>query len=68
MKEERKLTSQEWYKIVYPNKEVVIMDPDGWDRQNFKFSWFEELITEQEFHKRVMTSTCKFPVGFFNKK
>ena len=45
MPEEKKLTSQEWYSIIYPNKEVVIMDPDGWDRQNFKYSWFEELIT-----------------------
>ena len=32
---EKKLTSQEWYTTIYPNKEVVIMDPDGWDRQNF---------------------------------
>ena len=41
------------------------MDPDGWDRQNFKYSWFEELITQQEFNIRVMSSTCiKIP----NKK
>ena len=56
---QEKLTSQEWYPRIYPNKEVVIMDPDGWDRQNWKYSWYEELITEHEFHIRVMKSTCK---------
>lgn len=60
-------TSEQWYPIVYPNKEVKIMDPDGWDRQNWKFSWAEELITEVEFKMRVMRSTCSFPIGYFNK-
>ncbi len=68
MPEEKKLTSKDWYATLFPNKEVVVLDPDGWDRTNFQFSWFEELITEQQFHLRVMSSTCKFPVGYFNKK
>lgn len=58
MEIEKKLTSQEWYTILYPNKEVRIMDPDGWDRSNFQYSWYEELITEVEFRRRTMLSTC----------
>lgn len=55
-----KKTSDEWYPIVYPNKEVVIMVPDGWDRCNFKYSYYKELITQDEFKKRVMSSTFIF--------
>lgn len=62
--EEKKLTSQEWYPILYPNKEIHIMDPDGWDRSNFQYSWYEELITEAEFRRRTMLSTC---MGDFSK-
>ena len=55
---EEKKTSEEWYPIIFPKKEVVIMDPDGWDRSNWKFSWYKEEITRDEFNKRVMNSTC----------
>lgn len=47
-------TSSEWY-IEYP---IQILDPDGWDRKNFQYSWYEELITFQEFDRRAMASTC----------
>jgi hypothetical protein len=49
--------SDEWYKILYPGKNVVVMDPDGWDRKNWQFSWYEELITAEEFNERLMKST-----------
>ena len=32
-------TSKEWQEL-YP--EIKVLDPDGWDRENFKYSWFEE--------------------------
>lgn len=35
---------------------VLVMDPDGWDRQNFEASWAEE-ITEDEFMERLSKST-----------
>lgn len=38
---------------------VIIMDPDGWDRQNFDESWAEE-ITLDEFKRRVWMSTVNF--------
>ncbi len=46
-------TSKEWQDI----KGVVILDPDGWDRQNYDYSFNEELITEEEFDKRLSVST-----------
>lgn len=49
---ERK-TSAEWDKN-YPYR---IVDPDGWDRSNYQYSWFEELITWAEFTERAMRST-----------
>ena len=47
-------TSAEWQEE-YPD--VKVYDPDGWDRQNFQFSWFEEKITLEEYNKRLLTST-----------
>ena len=40
-----KHTSEEWQKI-YPSPKVI--DPDGWDRKNYNYSWNEELISEKE--------------------
>lgn len=48
-------TSEEWQKL-FPD--VIIYDPDGWDRSNFEYSWFEEKITLEEYHKRQFSSTC----------
>lgn len=48
-------TSQEWQAIY---AEIVILDPDGWDRENFEYSWKEELITEDDYFKRSSVSTC----------
>lgn len=49
-------TSQEWAQDYV--SEFVVWDPDGWDRQNYDFSWKQELITREEFLKRVANSTC----------
>lgn len=48
-----KKTSDVWAKELC----VLIMDADGWDRQNYEYSWFKEEITEAEFIKRKATST-----------
>lgn len=55
--EEVRKTSEEWQKEM-PNPRVL--DPDGWDRQNFRYSWYEEKITRSEYTGRVMVSTCIF--------
>lgn len=48
-------TSNEW-QLLYP--EIKVLDPDGWDRQNFDFSWNEEKITYEEYIRRREQSTC----------
>ena len=55
------MTSEEWNAKLFPNNEVIIMDPDGWDRsaEGWEFSWYQEQITENEFMLRVMRSTCQ---------
>ena len=35
---------------------IVVVDPDGWDRKNYEAS-MTELITCEEFRKRLLLST-----------
>lgn len=55
---EPKLTSHDWNWLVFGG-DVVVLDPDGWDRKNYKYSWYEERITIKEFRGRVMLSTVQ---------
>lgn len=48
-------TSDEWLK----NTNHTILDPDGWDRTNYQYSFYEELTTESEFYSRLYRSTLK---------
>ena len=65
---ELKKTSKDWYEELNIKEKAegthltVIMDPDGWDRQNYEYSFNEELITEIEFMARKGMSTvlCYF--------
>jgi hypothetical protein len=50
-------TSKEWQEQ-YP--ETIVLDADGWDRQNFQYSWNEEKIPLEEYQRRIMSSTCIF--------
>jgi hypothetical protein len=47
-------SSEEWQQR-FPD--VVVMDPDGWDRSNFDASWAEP-ITLGEYRRRLALSTC----------
>lgn len=49
-------TSFEWSLTDYN----TIYDPDGWDRQNFVYSFMEEKITYDEYIRRRANSTLKF--------
>ena len=44
-------------------KDLVIMDPDGWDRKNYRSS-MDEMITRDEFVRRMARSTTLQPVRF----
>tara|TARA_R110002012_G_scaffold49804_5_gene128897 strand:- start:17640 stop:17903 length:264 start_codon:yes stop_codon:yes gene_type:complete len=48
-------TSADWKESLCP--ELVILDPDGWDRSNYEYSFNEELISEKEFIGRLIGST-----------
>ena len=52
-------SSEEWFKELYDGK-IEIIDPDGWGRQNFDYSWYDEKIDIIEFEKRLMISTLNF--------
>lgn len=51
-------TSLEWLEEAMEESRLVILDPDGWDRANFSYSFYQELISKAEFEKRVGFSTC----------
>lgn len=51
-------TSVLWLAELYP--EMTILDPDGWDRTNYEYSFYEEEITEEEFVNRLQQSTVIF--------
>lgn len=61
-----KKTSFDWYFELNEQEKkdgkglTVILDPDGWDRKNYKYSFDEELVTLEEFNIRLNRSTCLF--------
>ncbi len=57
-----KKSSEEWHEEICAG--VVIMDHDGWNRNDFKNSW-NEKITREEFVHRLALSTCSYPPDFF---
>lgn len=65
-----KKTSKDWYAEIPTELGFVLYDPDGWDRSNWEFSFNQELITKEEFVKRIIESTCmggKKTIEFFGK-
>lgn len=50
-----KKTSEDWYAEL--GGKYIILNPDGWDRKNYLWSYYEELITIAEYNERVMNST-----------
>ncbi len=68
---EDKRTSAEWYANLQKYYSIQILDYDGWDRDNFDYSFNEEKITSEEFDRRVDASTvlangCPYPVRWAN--
>lgn len=50
-----KKASSEWIK----EYNIKILDPDGWDRKNYDYSFNQEKITRTEFEKRLVRSTIQ---------
>jgi hypothetical protein len=51
-------SSHDWLKDA-AFQHIQILNPDGWDRANYDAS-MAELITREEFNRRVSMSTIKF--------
>ena len=60
-------TSQEWYDIIPKEHNLEIIDPDGWDRTNYEFSFNKERISKDEFDRRLMSSTIMVNTSFYTK-
>lgn len=49
-------TSSEWAEeCLLPGEQIL--DPDGWDRENYEYSFNKEQINQSEFSKRLVQST-----------
>lgn len=57
-------TSAEWHREEFAMYKIV--DPDGWDRSNFDYSWYIERISATEFTTRMANSTVQ-PVKLFGR-
>lgn len=49
------MTSEAWSEVL----DIFILDPDGWDRSDYQWSFNRELITILEYNKRCYYSTTK---------
>lgn len=58
-KQDEYKTSEEWCEQFNIDVGKDILDPDGWDRKNWGYSFNKEHITKAEFRDRVTFSTCK---------
>lgn len=53
----KKMTSDKWCKELNINQNHIL-DPDGRDRTNWKFSFYEQAIDKEAFRMRLIQSTC----------
>lgn len=60
-------SSPEWRALVPKNWQLLILDPAGWDRNNFKFAYNHEKITKEEYLKRLQSSTIRCNAEYFGK-
>lgn len=63
--DELMMTSESWARLLGAR----VLDPDGWDRAHYSFSWYKEKIDQKEFDRRFAASTVDtrgyLPVGYF---
>ncbi len=52
-----KKSSNDWWHDDPQFQTMRIMDPDGWDRENLQYSFYEEKVTHEEFENRLLRST-----------
>ncbi len=62
-------TSKEWIELIPEKYKLQLLDPDGWDRNNFEYSFNEQKVTKQIFMDRLSLSTiqCTDVFGLFTE-
>ncbi len=61
-------TSEEWLAEIPSEYKVKILDPDGWDRSNYEYSFRDNCITKKEFLKRLMYSIISCDCEFWKSE
>ena len=56
----KKLSSTMWSNLL----DILVMDPDGWDRKNFDVDW-NKKITLKMFLSKASESTCQYSNFYF---
>ena len=57
-KSKKRRTSIEWCDYFEINSKDIL-DPDGWNRTNFHYDFFQKEITYSQFDDKVGSSTCQ---------
>jgi len=62
-------TSKEWIEMIPEKHKLKLLDPDGWDRNNFDYSFNKQKITKQIFMDRLLSSAiqCSNVFELFNE-
>lgn len=64
MREQERKTAQEWYEELHESRGMIIYDADGFDRQNWIYSWTQEPLTKMEYYNKIsMCSLMYAPKG-----
>lgn len=50
-------TSEQWANKHRSLTGEIVMDPDGWDRNNYSYAWYVEEISHEELMNRLRNST-----------
>lgn len=61
-------TSEKWLAEIPSEYKVQILDPDGWNRSNYEYSFKTECITKDEFRERLSRSTISNDVLFWTSE
>jgi len=52
-------SSDAWYAEIVRKGKFEIVDPSGWNKNDFKYSFNQELVTRDEFDTRLIQSTLR---------
>jgi len=60
-----KKTSKEWFEEIPRKYELKILDPTGWNKENYEYSFNKKLITKNDFTIKLGKSLISCNHSFF---